>query len=39
MIMGAWTEAALWLAEQENDRAARRKVDKLMKELTDKLLS
>lgn len=38
MIMGAWTEAALWLAEQKNDGSARRKVDKLMKELTDKLL-
>jgi AcrR family transcriptional regulator len=38
MIMGAWTEAALWLAEQDNDPAARRKVDKVMKELTEKLL-
>lgn len=38
MIMGAWTEAALWLAEQENGPVARRKVDKLMRELSDKLL-
>lgn len=38
MILGAWTEAVLWLAEQENGPAARRKVGKLMRELSKKFL-
>lgn len=38
MIMGAWTEAALWLAEQEDAKSAQSEVDKLMKELSAKLL-